>query len=39
MDKFEILYVTASKDDKKIAFAAGYTRIKDVQEIVEILIY
>jgi len=31
--------VTASKDEKKIAFAAGYQRIKDVQEIQEILVY
>jgi|TARA_B110001450_G_scaffold246001_1_gene259655 hypothetical protein len=33
------LYVTASKDERKLAFAAGYTRIKDVQEIHEILVY
>jgi hypothetical protein len=31
--------VTASKDEKKLAFAAGYQRIKDVQEIEEILVY
>jgi hypothetical protein len=31
--------VTASKDEKKLAFAAGYQRIKDVEEIYEILVY
>jgi hypothetical protein len=39
LDKFEILYVTASKDEKKLAFAAGYKRIKDIEEIHEILVY
>ena len=31
--------MTASKEEMKIAFAAGYRRIKDVQEIQEILVY